>query len=218
MKLKATAAVAAFCAPIIAASSASAQEITWYYGVDFVSDYISSGVTNSDGKAAIQPWVEAEIGNFYFGTWMSNVDFGAGDDNSWETDLYFGYRNSINDQWSYDIGYARYLYDGNLGNCCGEIVGQVFFSPTSALDLTGYVAYDPEFEFFNYRAEVGYAINDNISLEGQYGHSESLDHDYWLVGGSYAFNDFAAANVTYHGTANSVFDDAGWVATVSFAF
>ncbi|SFL10573.1 TorF family putative porin [Shimia haliotis] len=216
MKLPSTVAAAAFCAPLMVAGTASAQGITWYYGVDFVSDYISSGVTNSNGSAAIQPWVEAEVGNFYFGTWMSNVDLGTTDD--WETDLYFGYRNSINDQWSYDVGYARYLYNGELGNDSGEIVGQLTFTPSTAVDLTGYAAYDPENELWNYRAELGYALNDKISFEGQYGHSESYGHDYWLIGGSYAFTDFAAANVTYHGTDNDVLGDAGWVATVSFAF
>lgn len=209
-------AIGALCVTL-SAGAVSAQNITWSYGVDFTSDYISSGVTNSDGKAAIQPWVEAEVGNFYFGTWMSNVDFGGATSDSWETDLYAGYRNAISDQLSYDIGYARYFYD-STGNDSGEIIGQLTFSPSAKFDLTGYAAYDPSNELWNYRAEADFGVNDRVSLHGQYGHSEFWGHDYWLVGGSYAFNDFAAANVTYHGTDNDVLGDAGWVATLSFVF
>lgn len=214
MALHSSARMLFFCAPIALASAASAQELTWSYGVDLTSNYISNGVSQTDGKAAVQPWVEAQIGNFYFGTWMSNVDFGAGDRDTWETDLYAGYRNAINDQWSYDLGYARYFYDAT-GNDSGEIIGQLTYSPVSNLDLTGYVAYDPDSEFFNYRMEAGYGITDVVSVNGEYGHSEYWDHDYWSVGATYAFTNQVAANVSYFGKDGK---DEGLVATVNFAF
>ncbi|MGR3714013.1 MAG: TorF family putative porin [Shimia sp.] len=214
MKLRTSAAIAALVAPMIAAGGASAQGFTWNYGVDFTTNYISDGVSQSDGSAAIQPWVEAAFGNFYVGTWMSNVDFGVGDENVWETDLYFGYRNSINDALSYDVGYTRYFYDAT-GNDMGEIIGQLTYSPVSTLDLTARVAYDHENENWNYRGEVGFAVTDAIALDAAYGHSDFYDHKYWAVGGSYAISDATAARISYNGSDT---EDEGWAAMLSFAF
>jgi hypothetical protein len=58
-------------------------------------------------------------------------------------DLYLGYRNETAEGLSYDIGYARYTYPNDGGDCCGELtaslgvpVGEKF---ATSLDL----AYDP---------------------------------------------------------------------------
>lgn len=214
MALRSSARLLLVCAPLALGTAASAEGLTWSYGVDFTSNYISNGVSETDGGPAIQPWVEASIGNFYFGTWMSNVDFGAGDNNSWETDLFLGYRDAISDQLSYDLGYARYFYDAS-GDDGGEIIGNLTYSPVSNLDLTARVAYNPDSENWNYSAAANYGITDVLSVAGQYGHSEFWDHDYWVVGGSYAFSNTMAANVAYHGSGTK---DEGLVATLSFAF
>ncbi|TCK98948.1 uncharacterized protein (TIGR02001 family) [Shimia isoporae] len=214
MTLRKTAAIAALCAPMIAAGGAHAQGITWNYGVDFTSNYILDGVSQSDGRAAVQPWVEAEIGKFYVGTWMSNVDFGAGDNNKWETDLYFGYRTELGSSFFYDVSYAHYFYD-RTGSDYGEIKNELTYSASDRVDLTAYVAYDPENKNWNYRGEIGFAVNDAISLDAHYGHSDFYDHKYWRVGGTYAFNDMAMLNISYNGSETK---DEGWAATVGFAF
>lgn len=215
MSLRTTAAIAALCAPMIAAGGASAQGITWSYGVDVTSNYISEGVSQTNGKAAVQPWVEAAIGDFYFGTWMSNVDFGAGTSDSWEADFYAGYSADLGAGLTYDIGYVRYFYN-KTGNAYGELTNTLSFAASDRVDLTGFVAYDPDSRNWQYRGELAYALNDALSFDGHYGHSDLEDHNYWRVGGTYALNDSVAFDVSYNGSDKN--KDEGWVAMVNFAF
>ncbi|MCP4819289.1 MAG: hypothetical protein GY883_08875 [Shimia sp.] len=217
MKFRTTAALAALCAPMIAAGAASAQGVTWNYGVDVTSNYITEGVSQTDGGVAIQPWIEASVGNFYFGTWMSNVDInmsGGANDDSWETDVFAGYRNDISDRLSYDVGYVRYIYN-RAGSSYGELTGSLNFAATDNLDLTAYVAYDPTSKNWHYRGDVEVAVATNLSVGAHYGHSDGYDHDYWGVGSTYAFNDAMAVNVSYNGSDTK---DAGWAAMMSLAF
>jgi uncharacterized protein (TIGR02001 family) len=109
------------CAAVLylgAAPVLRAQETQFYTGIDIATDYVSNGISQTNGKPALQAHLEVENSGFYAGTWMSNVDF-ANSDNA-EIDLYLGYRSGLGDKLFVDLGYARYLYD-STGDCCGEI-------------------------------------------------------------------------------------------------
>lgn len=101
----------------IHAASAAASPLTFNVGV--VSDYIYRGITQSTHNPAIQGGVDyAHASGLYAGAWASNVswikDSGAiatGDTNI-ELDTYFGFKNTIAADLSYDVGYVRYNYLG----------------------------------------------------------------------------------------------------------
>lgn len=221
MKLQATVAIAALCTPLIA-GTASAQDWSWSYGVDMTSDYIWAGQSQTDGDFAIQPWVTVENNGFYLSFWASNVDFG--DDDNWELDLFAGYYGDINDNLSYDVGLARYAYDSSY-YANSEVYGSMTYAFDNSIALTGYVAYDWENENSQYYVKAAYDITDKWNVSARYGQAESADTDYyWDAGVGYAFNEMVSADVRYHGTdgtdstSGNPIDDAGWVASVSFAF
>ncbi|WP_424984899.1 TorF family putative porin [Microbulbifer sp. S227A] len=197
---------------ICAAGASGAQDtgaVRYVFGVDVVSNYVSNGRTQSDGKPAIQPYFEVELNGFYAGTWLSNVDFGDNDD--WEIDLYVGYRNLFANDLFMDVGYARYLYDDS-GDCCGEAKLTLGYPLTDQFGLTGYVAYDPRAGNFNRSVTLAYEPTAKLGFAGIYGYSDSNAHEYWSVGASYTFDDTWSAGVRYEGSGSG---DEGLVFRVS---
>ncbi|UWQ93162.1 TorF family putative porin [Aliisedimentitalea scapharcae] len=189
----------------------AAQEWQVLGGIEAVSNYVSNGVTQSNGNPAIQPWVEINNAHFYAGLWASNVDFGNSDD--YELDIYLGYRRSFANDLFIDLGYARYLYDGT-GDCCGELKVTAAYPIHDRVGLLGYVAYNPESDEWNRRATLAYKVNDKISLSGTYGYSDFNQHDYWDVGASFPLTDTVAMDVRYQG---SEAGDEGVVVGVSWS-
>lgn len=195
-----------------AAVPARAQEeggVSYLFGVDIVSNYVSNGVTQSDGKPAIQPYFEIGLNGFYAGTWMSNVDFG--DDDDWEIDLYLGYRNLFANDLFVDVGYARYLYD-HSGDCCGEAKLTLGYPLADQFGVTGYVAYDPQAENFNRRMTLAYEATPDLGFAAVYGYSDANAHEYWSVGASYTFNEIWSAGLKYEGSGSG---DEGLVLRIS---
>jgi uncharacterized protein (TIGR02001 family) len=193
------------------ATPSAAEQWEFYGGVASVSNYVSNGVTQSDGKPAIQPYLEISVDGFYAGLWASNVDFG--DNDNWEVDLYAGYRKLLPNKLFVDVGYARYFYDDS-GDCCGELKLTAAFPVHDKIGLKGYLAYDPESENWNRRATLAYEVNEQFTLSGTYGYSDSYSHDYWDAGGSFALTDVVALDARYQGSGSG---DEGFVVGLSLA-
>ena len=106
------------------AAAEAASPITFNVGV--VSDYIYRGITQTTHAPALQGGVDyAHASGLYAGAWGSNVkwikDSGAiatGDANV-ELDTYFGFKNTIATDLSYDVGYVRYNYLGTYTPAAG---------------------------------------------------------------------------------------------------
>ncbi len=98
------------------------------------SDYRFRGISQTNGKPAVQGGFDAALGSFYLGTWASNVswlaDGGGGSvSNSLELDLYGGYKGSVG-AVDYDVGGLFYYYPGTYPGDFNspdtfEIYGQV---------------------------------------------------------------------------------------------
>jgi uncharacterized protein (TIGR02001 family) len=109
-------ALGAACA-IPAMADDAPTSFTYNFGA--VSDYIYRGMTQTTHKPAVQGGVDyAHASGVYAGAWASTVrwikDSGAiatGDANI-ELDTYFGFKNAIAADWTYDFGYVRYNYLG----------------------------------------------------------------------------------------------------------
>lgn len=112
--------------------------------VGFASQYIFRGLTQTNGKPALQGGADyAHASGFYLGTWISNISwytqqnagsvlapvalsspgsvgapYASNRKNSahFEWDFYGGYKNRFAGEWNYDLGAIRYLYPGTFDN------------------------------------------------------------------------------------------------------
>lgn len=117
---------------------------TFTGNLTLASQYVFRGLTQTDGKAALQGGFDYSHANgFYIGTWLSNVSWytdqnagvasapvalaspgsvGApyvlGKQNSanLEWDLYAGFKKSFANDWSLDVGAVVYYYPGIYAN------------------------------------------------------------------------------------------------------
>ncbi len=203
-------------AAILTPAVAAAQQLSFSFGASVVSEYEANGAAQSNGFA-FQPYVEAEIAGFYAGVWASNVDPGLlGAGNTFEYDLYAGYRNSIG-AFSYDVQYARYFYNGT-GDCCGEAILSLGYDVTPKLNLGARFAWDPDTGTVNSRVLGSYAITDAFSVNARYGTISNGGHQYWAAGASYAVSDVVSLDLAYHGTTLPAPDDSRIIGSISFAF
>lgn len=187
------AAAAMISALALTTKNAQAQDVSYLAGVDFTSNYVVNGMSDSNDNPALQPYFEVGIDNFYFGTWMSTVELGS--DNV-EIDLYAGYRNSFDNGLAFNVGYAHYFYD-DTGSCCGEYTFTLAYI-VEDFGIDVYSAYNPKSEKFNNRLNAGYAITDDLGVFASYGYKQSTDNEYGHVGVSYAFSEVVSASLRYH--------------------
>jgi len=188
-----------------------ADGFKYYAGVDVTSNYVSNGVSQTNGKPALQGYLEIAKNGFYAGTWLSRVDFGTND--SVEIDLYLGYRNRFDSGFFLDIGYAQYLYNDS-GSCCGEIKLTGIYPIMENMGLEGYLAYDPVAHNLNKSATLAYAATEQFGLSATYGESDFNNTEHWQIGASYAFTNHLSAGLAYYGAQSG---DEGLVFTLSLA-
>jgi uncharacterized protein (TIGR02001 family) len=92
------------------------------------NNYIWRGLTQSVNEAAVSGGIDYTMDNgFYVGTWASNVSYGAGDNFSYEHDIYGGYAGEAGGI-GYDVGYLYYNYDDAANFDFGEIYASITLS------------------------------------------------------------------------------------------
>lgn len=135
--------LAAACAvPAFADEDKGPHTITGNVAV--VSDYVFRGLTQTNGKPAIQGGFDySHASGFYAGTWLSNVSWftdqnagvksapvslaspgavgapystGLSNQASLEWDIYGGYKGNFTEGLTYDVGLLRYQYPGTYDN------------------------------------------------------------------------------------------------------
>ena len=111
-----------------AQTKAPEPDYTLSYNIGVVTDYRYRGISQSARKPALQGGIDfASKSGFYVGTWASTItwikDSTAAPFSSKgpvEVDIYGGYKGSISDTFSYDVGALQYWYVGNnLGDTPG---------------------------------------------------------------------------------------------------
>jgi uncharacterized protein (TIGR02001 family) len=89
------------------------------------NNYIWRGLTQTTNDAAVQGGIDLSTDpGFYIGTWVSNVNYGADDNFSYEHDMYAGWAGG-NDVFTWDVGYLYYNYDDEAEFDFGEIYGSI---------------------------------------------------------------------------------------------
>ena len=124
--------------------AAQKPDYTFTGNLSITSDYVFRGLTQTDGKPAIQGGLDfAHRSGFYLGTWLSNIswytDQNAGTASApvalsspgsvgapyapfrsnsahLEWDFYGGYRKTFATDWSFDLGIIEYYYPGVYEN------------------------------------------------------------------------------------------------------
>lgn len=186
--------------PTLLPTLGQAQDFSISAGATLTSRYVASGLEQTEG-AALQPWIEAEVSGFYLGLWASNTSV-ALTGSEYELDVYGGYRNEIG-KFSYDVGYARYIYYEPHVNCCGEWYVGMGYAATDQLGIGVKFAFDPDVDVLNSKLTVDYAINDKFGLSATVGTINKGGRDYYSVGGSYAINDNLSISAAWHDTSVS---------------
>ncbi|MFA0810362.1 TorF family putative porin [Microbulbifer epialgicus] len=151
-------------------STAVAEQgsLSFSANVGLLTDYRFRGISQTDGRPAIQGGVDLDFGNgFYVGTWASQVDFDYGsDETDYEQDFYGGYTAELNDSVSFDVGYIYYAYHGSdRDEDYQEIYGSLSFS-----DLTLGFAYSDDYwaesgAFYYPYAEYSFSLPAEINLD-----------------------------------------------------
>lgn len=115
MKLKQLSTLCLAASGLMVTSSAMAWEsedgsFSTSANVAYTSDYMWRGYSQTENESAIQGGFDvAHSSGLYAGIWGSNIDYN--DDASRETDIYVGFSGEAGG-FSYDVGFLRYLYDG----------------------------------------------------------------------------------------------------------
>lgn len=174
------------------------------FGIGVTNDYVSRGISQTGGKAAVQGYVEATYGIAYAGIWASNVDFGSADA---EIDLSVGIRPET-DAAAFDLGYVQYVYANGTSPSYGELYGIVEYYATDALTLGGDVYFAPDYSQEGasavfVEATVDYALPNDFGVSGAVGHQSfdsSLAHpDYWTwnAGVYWTWNELLTVDLRY---------------------
>jgi uncharacterized protein (TIGR02001 family) len=180
----------------LGASGAFAQSTAVYGGAEVELSYEEFG-PNTGNNAYLSGYLEFDVSGLYAGIWGQVSD----ESSLSEVDLYLGYRNETAEGLSYDIGYARYTYPNDGGDCCGELtaslgvpVGDKF---ATSLDL----AYDPSASLGNAYIGVSYQANDNFGLSVNYGVYEvdsAPSEREWDFGVAYALTEESSVDLRYY--------------------
>ena len=179
-----------------AAGAAEAQDVVVYGGaeLEFLREENGPGTgTNS----YLSGYVEMEASGFYAGLWGQV----ANDDLLNEVDLYLGYRNETAAGLSYDIGYTRYYYPNDGGDCCGEVTLSLGMPVGDKMSTTLDLAYDPEAKLGNAYVEAAWAVTDAIEISANYGVYEveaAPSEQEWDLGATYYISDETAVDLRYY--------------------
>lgn len=151
-----------------------------------------SGPSRSAGA-----YVEAEFNGFYVG--VDGLVTDRKTDN--EVDYYLGFRHELASGLSYELGYIRYTYPRDDGDCCGEVTAGLAWPLGDDLAFDLDLAYDPAARIGNVYVAGEYDASDKWTLSANYGRYEVEDADAereWDFGAAYAVTDATAVDLRWY--------------------
>ncbi len=121
-----------------AQTAAPEPDYTLAFNVGVVSDYRFRGISQSRLKPALQGGIDfSHKSGIYLGTWASTIKILKdipGGDGPVELDFYGGYKGTITESFSYDVGVLRYQYPSeNFSTTPNttEVYGALTFGPAT---------------------------------------------------------------------------------------
>jgi uncharacterized protein (TIGR02001 family) len=205
---RSAAGLGAAVAALVMATAASAQNFGDMFDIAFgaavTNDYISRGISQTNGDAAIQGYVELDYGKAYVGAWASNVNFGTPDT---EIDASVGFRPET-DNAAFDLGYVQYIYASNTSPSYGELYALAEYYATDSLTLGGNVYFAPDYSQGGasatyVEANVDYTLFGNVGASGGVGYQAFAsklglpDYTTWNAGVYWSWNDTVTVDLRY---------------------
>ncbi|MBP6879217.1 MAG: TorF family putative porin [Phenylobacterium sp.] len=186
------------------------------FNVGAATDYVWRGVSQTDESPQIYGGVDATVGIVYAGTWLSNVDFGSGNDTDFELDLYAGVRPQLGPV-TLDLGIQYYGY---INAPTGSDQDFIEFKAAGSVPVgpatVGAAVFWSD-DFYGGTGNATYVelngsspIGEKFSVSGAVGHQDvDYDGDYttWNLGVGYALTDFLGVDLRYHDTNEHDFGD-----------
>ena len=185
------------------------------FNVGAATDYVWRGVSQTDESPQIYGGVDATVGMVYAGTWLSNVDFGTGNDTDFELDLYAGIRPQLGPV-ALDLGIQYYGYINAPTGSDQDFVefklaGSV---PVGPATVGAAVYWSDDFAGTGNATYVelngSVPVAEKVSISGAVGRQDvdySGDYSTWNLGVSYALNDIVGFDLRYHDTDKHKFGD-----------
>lgn len=178
---------------LVASVPVMAQDLTVYGGAALVYDREPDGAGSAD-TLAFQPYVEAEINHIYGGLWVSLNSDNTAD----EVDAYLGYRNETTGGMSYDVGYTRYIYPNDGGDCCGDVTLSLGLPAGDKLSLGIDASLDPEARTSTASVSGDYAVFDKLSIGAAVGVTDNGTEQEWELGATYSLSDTTSMDLHYY--------------------
>lgn len=177
----------------LTAGMAGAQGFELLGGAKLEYKYKEEG---GSSNAYLSGYIEGELAGFYTGI-LAQV---ASDDLLDETELYLGYRNETAAGLSYDIGYTRYYYPNDGGECCGEYTLGLAM-PVGPVEGSLDLAHDPQSDLNSAYLGAAWAATNTLELSGQfgvYGTETAGSEREWDLGVTYALGETTAVDFRYY--------------------
>lgn len=185
----------------MSAGAVQAQDIGFGGNVAVLSEYISSGVTMSSGRPALQFTGYAYIPQgLYAGVFLSTVNFTTFDPTDRdrvELGLFVGWERAFANGLTLDVGYEHYFYDRS-GECCGQFYLGASTFVGDQLELAALLQYDPDADTLDTRGTVTVYPTDSIGLRAMIGRSQAYSHTYMNLGVDYFFTDAVTGSLDLH--------------------
>ncbi len=122
---------------------ASAQETTTSVNIGAATSYQFRGINqNASDETQVFAGADVSYGQFYVGTWASNIDFGT--EANLEIDVYGGFKPKVG-PFQLDLGVLAYLYPQEKDLRIFEVKGAATVANEAGMSLTGAVFYSPEY-------------------------------------------------------------------------
>lgn len=177
-------------ASAVLVAPALAQEVEVSGNVSIATDYMWRGVSQTNGDFAVSGGFDLAAGNFYIGTWGSNVDFGDSTDTNLELDFYGGFAGETAAGLGWDVGVIYYNYPDSSDSDLDflEIYGGLAYTLENGLGLGGYLYFDPDNETLYADFSADYSLTEELSVGATFGtYLDGFDeYTNWSIGGSYA--------------------------------
>lgn len=184
------------------AMAAEASPVT--ANVGFVTNYLYRGISQTGAKPAIQGGFDyAHASGLYAGAWGSNVSWVPASSASLELDTYFGFKNSLDGDLGYDVGFLRYNYPGVYAATTTKADTNEIYGAISWKWVTAKYSYSlgetfgvPDASGTSYmELNVSYAMADSgVTLGAHYGKQtykgSSAKYNAAIVAGTPTYSDY----------------------------